>query len=165
MTCQSWFLSALFSGHLNRPAVQALPPIVVQSQAELAADEVPEEVATAEQLLAAVAQGRRMIRLVRHVDLRLQPTPWTGTSHSLGFVPLTTRSITVRPSCVHLKVSPASKSCRDAACLCTLVWLPTIHRHVCCNDWQCVSYKRVKGRSHTVEKGVSMHPHKPHATS
>ena len=27
------------------------------------------------------------------------------------------------------------------------------------------SYKRVKGRSHTVEKRISMHPHKPHATS
>ena len=26
-------------------------------------------------------------------------------------------------------------------------------------------YKRVKGRSHTVEKRISMHPHKPHATS
>ena len=27
------------------------------------------------------------------------------------------------------------------------------------------SYKRVKGRNHTVEKQLSMHPHKPHATS
>ena len=27
------------------------------------------------------------------------------------------------------------------------------------------SYKRVKGRSHTVEKRISMLPHKPHATS
>ena len=27
------------------------------------------------------------------------------------------------------------------------------------------SYKRVKGRSHPVEKRISMHPHKPHATS
>ena len=27
------------------------------------------------------------------------------------------------------------------------------------------SYKRVKGRSHTVEKRLNMHPHKPHATS
>ena len=27
------------------------------------------------------------------------------------------------------------------------------------------SYKRVKGRSHTVEERISMHPHKPHATS
>ena len=27
------------------------------------------------------------------------------------------------------------------------------------------SYKRVNGRSHTVEKRLSMHPHKPHATS
>ena len=27
------------------------------------------------------------------------------------------------------------------------------------------SYKRVKGRSHTAEKRISMHPHKPHATS
>ena len=26
-------------------------------------------------------------------------------------------------------------------------------------------YKRVKGRSHTAEKRISMHPHKPHATS
>ena len=26
------------------------------------------------------------------------------------------------------------------------------------------SYKRVKGRSHTVETRISMHPHKPHAT-
>ena len=30
---------------------------------------------------------------------------------------------------------------------------------------QCVSYKRVKGRSHTVKKRISMLPHKPHATS
>ena len=30
--------------------------------------------------------------------------------------------------------------------------------------WQC-SYKRVKGRGHTAEKRISMHPHKPHATS
>ena len=30
---------------------------------------------------------------------------------------------------------------------------------------QLCSYKRVKGRSHTVEKRISMHPHKPHATS
>ena len=29
---------------------------------------------------------------------------------------------------------------------------------------QC-SYKRVIGRSHTVEKRISTHPHKPHATS
>ena len=34
---------------------------------------------------------------------------------------------------------------------------------VCCAP-QC-SYKRVKGRSHTAEKRISMHPHKPHATS
>ena len=27
------------------------------------------------------------------------------------------------------------------------------------------SYKRVKGRSQTVEKRIRMHPHKPHATS
>ena len=27
------------------------------------------------------------------------------------------------------------------------------------------SYKRVKGRSHTVEKRLNMHPHKPHAAS
>ena len=27
------------------------------------------------------------------------------------------------------------------------------------------SYKRVKRRSHTVEKRLNMHPHKPHATS
>ena len=27
------------------------------------------------------------------------------------------------------------------------------------------SYKRVKGRSHTAEKRISMHPYKPHATS
>ena len=27
------------------------------------------------------------------------------------------------------------------------------------------SYKRVKGRSHPVEKRPNMHPHKPHATS
>ena len=27
------------------------------------------------------------------------------------------------------------------------------------------SYKRVKGRSHTVEKRIRMHPHKPNATS
>ena len=27
------------------------------------------------------------------------------------------------------------------------------------------SYKRVKGRSHTVEKRLNMPPHKPHATS
>ena len=26
-------------------------------------------------------------------------------------------------------------------------------------------YKRVKGRSHTVEKRLNMHPHKPQATS
>ena len=26
------------------------------------------------------------------------------------------------------------------------------------------SYKRLKGRSHTVEKQLNMHPHKPHAT-
>ena len=30
--------------------------------------------------------------------------------------------------------------------------------------WQC-SYKRVKGRGHTAEKRISMHPHRPHATS
>ena len=30
----------------------------------------------------------------------------------------------------------------------------------CC----CCSYKRVKGRSHTVEKGKAIHPQKPHAT-
>ena len=29
----------------------------------------------------------------------------------------------------------------------------------------CTSYKKVKGRSHTVDKRISMHPHKPHATS
>ena len=27
------------------------------------------------------------------------------------------------------------------------------------------SYKRVKGRSHTAEKRISMHPHRPNATT
>ena len=31
--------------------------------------------------------------------------------------------------------------------------------------WPPSSYKRVKGRSHTVEKRISMLPHKPHVTS
>ena len=34
-----------------------------------------------------------------------------------------------------------------------------------CMDIVNSSYKRVKGRSHTAEKRISMHPHKPHATS
>ena len=38
----------------------------------------------------------------------------------------------------------------------------TVHRPSC--SVYC-SYKRVKGRSHTVEKRLNMHPHKPHATS
>ena len=33
-------------------------------------------------------------------------------------------------------------------------------RHICKWIYKC-SYKRVKGRSHTVEKRKSIHPHKP----
>ena len=40
---------------------------------------------------------------------------------------------------------------------------------VICERTRCISsaidsYKRVKGRSHTVERRISMHPHKSHAT-
>ena len=40
--------------------------------------------------------------------------------------------------------------------------LVLISQKVSCN---CGSYKRVKGRSHTVEKRKASHPQKPHATS
>ena len=33
------------------------------------------------------------------------------------------------------------------------------------DGWHADSYKRVKGRSHTVDKRISLHPHKPHSTS
>ena len=78
--------------------MQALPPVVVQSQAGSVAEALdPAKVATAEELILEVGRGRRHIRLVGHVDLRLQPPPWAGTRQSLGFVPWTTRSVTVRP--------------------------------------------------------------------
>ena len=35
----------------------------------------------------------------------------------------------------------------------------------CTGDMYTCSYKRVKGRSHTVEKRKASHPQKPHATS
>ena len=43
-------------------------------------------------------------------------------------------------------------------CPCT----PGVYSSMC--EHAC-RYKRVKGRSHTVEKRISMPPHKPHATS
>ena len=39
------------------------------------------------------------------------------------------------------------------------------HNHPRTNVVTSCCYKRVKGRSHTVEKRISMLPHKPHATS
>ena len=54
--------------------------------------------------MSAVAQGRRHIRLMDHVDLRRQPTQWPGSQQILGFVPWTTWSITVRTSYVGLKI-------------------------------------------------------------
>ena len=36
---------------------------------------------------------------------------------------------------------------------------------VCEPRWQAGSYKRVKGRSHTVERRKAIHPQKPHAIS
>ena len=44
---------------------------------------------------------------------------------------------------------------------CTIVDPEVRTAHACIYS----SYKRVKGRSKTAEKGISMHPHKPHATS
>ena len=40
-----------------------------------------------------------------------------------------------------------------------------VSSHILCAGKDTNSYKRVKGRSHTAEKRISMHPHKPHATS
>lgn len=94
----------------SRPELQALPSVAMHSQAETDTHAGPAEVMTAQELLSAVAHGRRHVRLVDHVDLRRQPLPWPGMQQSLGFVPWTTRSITVRPSYVGLKVmdSPVS---------------------------------------------------------
>ena len=36
---------------------------------------------------------------------------------------------------------------------------------MCTANWSTSSYKRVKGRSHTVEKRKASHPQKPHATN
>ena len=83
----------------GKPILQALPPVVVQSQGESEEDATdPAKVATAEELVSAVARGRRHIRLVDHVDLKSHPSQWQDTQQRPGFVPWTTRSITVRPS-------------------------------------------------------------------
>ena len=41
----------------------------------------------------------------------------------------------------------------------------TISPHILNYDYYTSSYSRVKGRTHTVDKRLNMHPHKPHATS
>ena len=52
------------------------------------------------------------------------------------------------------------------ACTCSPVCQKrTVSDFICRNGTISDCYKRVKGRNHTVEKRISMHPHKPHATS